>query len=157
MLKGNWVVTKFIQTNEIKKDSFSIDFSEKNSSKFLSCNYLNDQFEIWFSGLSILSLYSKNEKIAFFNFYPILPPKLTSYGEWNQTSFYNSAILSLNYFQLSVFSSEKTVHFIFEKPSQNSENDPNYNSSFIIFGIFLCSGFVILLKYQKKRTITKQN
>jgi hypothetical protein len=111
--------------------------------------------------LSVFALFENKTKLAFFDFTRILPPKLSSYGTWNKTGIYNSAVLSSRYFQLSLFDFENEieVHYICEKTEEIEDGFKEqalYKFGFIGFTTFLCMWLVRTLLIKREKDIEKE-
>jgi hypothetical protein len=92
-------------------------FSDSNSSIILTSFTAN----FFPPGNGHFKLLEGNTNVAYFDFSPLLPPHITSVGDWNGTHSFNSVMVTNKIMQLTLFEkmSSEWVVLVFEKEPDN--------------------------------------
>lgn len=121
--------------------NYTLTFSQNSKGKFVLSEYFN----------------KKNNKIATFDFSPVLPPHISSVGDWGLNKSFNALFVTNKIAQLTIFEKQKWTVYTFDKEEDyEPETFLDKYYQLIMMGIAFFLAYIVSKKVQKWQIEKKQ-
>ena len=121
--------------------NYTLTFSQTSKGKFALSESLN----------------KNNRKIAVFDFSPVLPPHISSVGDWGINKSFNALFITNKIAQLTIFDKQEWTVYTFDKEDDyEPESFIDKYYQLIVMGIAFLLAYIVSKKVQKWQIEKKQ-